>query len=105
MKKSEYKEKEAEILEILRNGKKALEDLYIRACQNPPKLRAAKSTDIIEGAIVWHEWGEDWNEDENSFLEKRFVEVVAVIKPSDEWKAFEGDDGARRGLHGAFVEE
>lgn len=64
--------------------------------KSPPKdeLRRAKADDIREGAVVWHENGDDgwfWN---------------VVVEPrhyGDPFKAYVADDGSRYGLDGAWV--
>ena len=67
-------------------------------CPPPNKRRPAKASDIVEGAIIWHErsaehGGDYWN-------------IVADPRHyGDEFKAYVGDDGCRYGLLGAYVEE
>lgn len=61
----------------------------------PENVRVANSSDIIEGAIIWHRNGDDgpfWNI------------VSEVLHPSDTYKAYCADDGCRYGLMDAFVE-
>ena len=57
-------------------------------------LRVANSSDIVVGNTVYV-WGDD-----KKFHEKKIDEV---IRPSDDWKAFVGDDGCRYGLVDLYV--
>lgn len=63
-------------------------------CPPPKKHRPAVASDIVEGAIIWNEYGDEghyWN---------------IVSKPlhyGDPFKAYMADDGCRYGLDGAYI--
>jgi hypothetical protein len=62
----------------------------------PPiaQLRKAEARDITEGAIIWHDNGDDgW-----------FWNIVSEPRHhGDAYKAYVADDGCRYGLNGAWV--
>jgi hypothetical protein len=59
------------------------------------KLRPAAADDIVADAILWRPNGADsWS----------FAIVGEVVRPSDQFNGFVGQDGNNYGLNGLFVE-
>lgn len=78
------------------------DDLQLKAaerCPMPPKekLRRAFAADITVGQVLWYT-----NFDEGSVRHWNIVEEV--LRPNDQWKAYDAHDGCMYGLDGAFVE-
>lgn len=63
----------------------------------PVNLRPMTPNDVAIGQVVWYP---DSHDDESQAWEV----VERVLRPDDDWKAFESN-GARHGLRDAFVEE
>ena len=66
-------------------------------CSPPKNRRPARASDIVQGAIIWHErepkyGGDYWNI------------VDEPLHYGDAFKAYCADDGCRYGLQGAYVE-
>lgn len=66
-------------------------------CPPPKNRRPAKASDIVEGAIIWHERKAEHGGD--------YWHIVAEpMHYGDAFKAYCADDGCRYGLQGAYVE-
>lgn len=65
-------------------------------CPPPKNRRPAKASDIVEGAIIWHERAKEHGGD--------YWHIVAEpMHYGDAWKAYCADDGCRYGLNGSYV--
>lgn len=67
-------------------------------CPPPTNRRPAKASDIVEGAIIWHERAKEYGGD-------YWLIVAEPRHYGDAFKAYVADDGCRYGLNGAYVEE
>jgi hypothetical protein len=81
---------------IIEAAQKVIDDAEELAskCPVPTNIRPATKRDIVEGQIIWYpSWSPEqaWNVVEN------------VLRPDDDWKAYEFN-GCRHGLFKAFVE-
>lgn len=98
---SDIIEKIREFNKIADEAIQKIDKLYIQACLNPPKLKPASEKDLKIGQLIWIEWGEQWDEnDESSFLDFRFVEVEELIGKDAYYT-----EGCIRYLEGAFIED
>lgn len=66
-------------------------------CPPPKNRRSAKASDIVEGAIIWHERAEEHGGDYWNVVDE-------PMHCGDDWKAYRADDGCFYGLKGAYVE-
>jgi hypothetical protein len=85
---------EAKVKEARDVADQAYEDAAHHAAL-PARLRPAKASDIVEGAVLWYP----------ALDECKWAAVEEVYRPSDPWKAYCAHDGCRYGLDGAFVED
>ena len=79
-----------------------IREAYNAAISTPPpeNLRPAIASDIVLGGIIWEEVGLD----EDYPTGWGFFVIEEVLRPGDDWKAYADQNGCRRGLGGAFVE-
>ena len=97
---AEYIKIEKEQQGIIAAATARIADARALAQISPPPVhrRAAKASDIVEGAIIWHEREEQYGGD--------FWQIVeSPLRYGDRFKAYEADDGCRYGLQGAYVED
>lgn len=93
---TEYLKIEKAQREIIEAAEKRISEAREQAekCPPPKNRRPAKASDIVEGAIIWHELAKEhggyyWN---------------IVAEPMHYGDAYCADDGCRYGLQGAYVE-
>ena len=108
MKPEEYLQIEGELGALIAGLQERIDDAMSKAskCPLPKNLRPATPKDIMEGAILWSDLKAlGWDEESIKEGELRhWVIVDEVLRPNDEFKGFEGDDGCRYGYEGRFVE-
>lgn len=96
---TEYLNLERQQLAIIQAAQRRISEAREEAdkCPPPANRRPARASDIVEGAIIWHErkaehGGDYWHV------------VDEPLSYGDAFKAYCADDGCRYGLHGAYVD-
>ncbi len=96
---TEYRTIEKAQREIIEAAELRIAEAFEQAekCPPPKNRRPAKASDIVEGAIIWHErkrehGGDYWNI------------VDEPIHYGDAFRAYRADDGCHYGLQFAYVE-
>ena len=85
--------------EAISKARKAICEAREKAdkCNPPIHKRPAVPSDIIDGAIIWHEREDEFGGDYWNVVEE-------VLNDRSSFKAYCADDGCRYGLDGAYVE-
>ena len=88
----------------LRFKRDKLLDAWERAIA-PANIRPAVASDIVVGAVIWHDFEIEYEDDEDE--KENFTPlhhtIDEVLYPDDDFKAYYWD-GCRYGLNDAFVE-